>query len=82
MKSYFNWKANKGAAAPAEDMDYIMVSSDEEGENLQILRTPTPVPRKARTPLPGLKVLKGKGKGKETVCDSEDEDMVDALEEQ
>ncbi len=60
MKSYFNQKVNKGATVPAKDMDYIMVFSDEEGKNLQTI--PTPTQKKARTPLPGLKVLKGKGK--------------------
>jgi hypothetical protein len=80
MKSYFNWKANKGAAAPDEDMDYVMVSSDEEGEDLQTPATPTPTPKKARTPLPGLETLKGKGK--RVICDSEDGDLVEALEKQ
>ena len=82
MKSYFNWKANKGAAAPAEDIDYIMVSSDEEGENSQTPATPTPAPKKARTPLPSLEALGGKGKEKETARSSDNEDMFDAQEEQ
>ena len=43
-------------------------------------QTPTPTLRKACILLPGLKVLKGKGKGKETVYNSKDKDIVNTLE--
>jgi hypothetical protein len=82
MKSYFNWKESKSADVPAEDKNYIMVSSDEEGEDLQTPATPTPTPKKARTPLPSSKPLEGKKKGKPVGDVDDDEDMVDALEEQ
>ena len=45
-----------------------------------MLATPTPVLKKAHTPLPSLEALKGKRKGKETTCDSDDKDIVNTLE--
>ena len=45
-----------------------------------MLATPTLIKKKARTLLPSLKVLKGKRKGKETACNSDDKDMVNVLE--
>ena len=46
-----------------------------------MLITLTPTLKKACTLLPSFKVLKGKGKGKETVYNSNNKDIVDALEE-
>jgi hypothetical protein len=43
-----------------------------------MLMTPTPVLKKAYTPLPGLEALKGKKR--KAIGDFGDEDMVDALE--
>ena len=45
-----------------------------------MLITPTPIPKKPRTLLPSLEALKGKKKGKETTCNSNDKDIVNILE--
>ena len=45
-----------------------------------MLATPTPTLKKAYTLLPSLKVLKGKGKGKRTICNSKNKDIVNILE--
>ena len=45
-----------------------------------MLPTPTPILKKARTPLPSLEALKGKEKEKETTYSSNDKDIVNILE--
>jgi hypothetical protein len=45
-----------------------------------MLITPTLALKKAYTPLPSLKALKGKGKEKRTICSSNNKDMVNTLE--
>ena len=45
-----------------------------------MLITLTLILKKAHTPLPSFKALKGKGKGKETIYNSNNKDIVNTLE--